>query len=134
MKLTSKHTDTSPRSIRVGSYIVGFGLSLALTLGAYLLVSQHVNGQHLFLTHRFLISVVLVLAMIQLIVQLVFFLHLGREEKPRWNLRVLLFAVLVVTILVVGSLWIMAHLNYNMQLNKPSETDSSIIKDEGFKH
>jgi cytochrome o ubiquinol oxidase operon protein cyoD len=45
----------------------------------------------------------------------VFFLHLGRESKPRWNLNALLFAVLVVVIIVFGSLWIMHNLNYHMQ-------------------
>jgi cytochrome o ubiquinol oxidase operon protein cyoD len=103
-----------------------------LTLGAYILVLQHVNGHHLFLTHRFLIGVILLFAMLQLIVQLVFFLHLGREKKPRWNLQVLMFAALVVTILVAGSIWIMSNLDYNMQLNNPKAKDGFIIKDEGF--
>jgi len=132
MKLTLRHEDMSPHAIRVSSYVVGFALSIILTLGAYLLVSQHVAGHHAFLTHRFLIGSVLALAVTQLIVQLVFFLHLGREHKPRWNLRVLLFAVLVVVILLIGSLWIMAHMDYNMRPSSPNSTDSAIVKDEGF--
>lgn len=132
MKISKNHTNTAHSSVQAYSYITGFVLSLILTVGAYLLVSQHVNGHHLYLTHKFLIGVVMALAMVQLMVQLVFFLHLGREDKPRWNLRVLMFAALVVSILVVGSLWIMANLDYNMQLNRPNDTDTSIIKDEGF--
>lgn len=133
MKITRNHTNTSHSNVGLYSYILGFGLSLLLTLIAYGLVSQHVNGMHSFLTHKFLIGVVLVLAMTQLVVQLVFFLHIGREDKPRWNLQALLFAILVVAILVIGSIWIMANLDYNMQLEKPAQTDKSIIEDEGMR-
>lgn len=132
MKITRSHEDIAPHTIRISSYILGFILSLAATLLAYILVSQHVAGHHLFLTHRFLVGSILILAVAQLIVQLVFFLHLGRERKPRWNLWALLFAVLVVVILIIGSLWIMAHMDYNMRPNRPDDTNSAIIKDEGF--
>ena len=132
MKITKKHIDVSPQSVHVTSYVVGFLLSIVLTLGAYILVQQHVAGHHAFLTHKFLVGVILLFAMLQLVVQLVFFLHLGREKKPRWNLQVLMFAALVVSILVAGSIWIMANLDYNMQLNNPKAEDSFIIKDEGF--
>jgi cytochrome o ubiquinol oxidase operon protein cyoD len=60
------------------------------------------------------IAVIVTLALIQLFIQLVFFLHLDRGSKPRWNLGILAFAILVVVIIVFGSLWIMANLNYNM--------------------
>lgn len=114
----------------VRAYIVGFILSILLTVGAYLLVSQHVNGDHSFLSHTVIVGIVLVLAVVQLIVQLLFFLHLGQEDKPRWNLRVLLFAVLVVVILIIGSIWIMKNLDYSHGL--PAQ-ESAIIEDEGFK-
>ena len=104
------------------SYITGFVLSLALTLTAYLLVSQHV------LASGPLVTAIAVLAIVQLLVQLVLFLHLGSEPKPRWNLVVSLFAALVVVIVVFGSLWIMNNLNYHMS---PANTDKYIIQDEG---
>jgi cytochrome o ubiquinol oxidase subunit IV len=44
----------------------------------------------------------------------VFFLHLGRETRPRWKLAVFLFMLGVILILVFGSLWIMTNLNYRM--------------------
>jgi cytochrome o ubiquinol oxidase operon protein cyoD len=55
-----------------------------------------------------------VLAMIQFIVQLVFFLHINTDKKQRWKLFVLCFMILVVTILVSGSVWIMNNLNVRM--------------------
>jgi cytochrome o ubiquinol oxidase operon protein cyoD len=105
------------------NYIIGFSASLILTAAAYLLVS------HKSLHGSWLTFAIISLAIIQLFVQLIFFLHLGRESRPRWNLTVFSFAAMVVLILVLGSLWIMSHLNYHNM--NPSQTDQSIIKDEG---
>ncbi|HSW98436.1 MAG TPA: cytochrome o ubiquinol oxidase subunit IV [Candidatus Saccharimonadales bacterium] len=98
--------DTSHGSFK--SYTVGFGLSVLVTLGAYLAVTQHVLGR------TGLIAVIFALAVVQLVVQLLFFLHLGREGKPRLNLMSFLFMLLVLVIVVAGSLWIMNNLNYHM--------------------
>ena len=112
------------------SYVVGFVSSLVLTLAAYLLVLRHVHSHHLWPSQHWLLAAAIVsLAIIQLVVQLVFFLHLSRESKPRWNLTILLFAALVLLIVVFGSLWIMNNLNYHMV--SPSRTDEQIFRDEG---
>jgi cytochrome o ubiquinol oxidase operon protein cyoD len=111
------------------SYVAGFVLSLLLTLTAYWLVLQHKNSHQPLFSHRFLIITIVVLAITQLFVQLVFFLHLDSESKPRWNLLVASFAAIVVLILVLGSLWIMNNLNYHM--DSPAQTDKNIIQDEG---
>jgi cytochrome o ubiquinol oxidase operon protein cyoD len=97
----------------ISSYIAGFGLSLMLTLTAYLLVWRHTKTHHEAISHDVLVFMLTGLALIQLLVQLIFFLHLDRESKPRWNLTVLLFAATVVVIVVFGSLWIMNNLNYH---------------------
>lgn len=114
-------------------YITGFILSLGLTMAAYLLVREHANPSHQFFTNTTLSIWVTVLAITQLVVQLVFFLHLSRESKPRWNLTVLSFAALIVLILVFGSLWIMYSLDYHHPNSKmtPAQTDQHIIHDEG---
>lgn len=105
------------------TYTIGFLISLELTIGAYLLVIHHSFGSGR------LILAIIGLAIAQLLVQLVFFLHLGRESKPRWNLVALSFAVTVVLILVIGSLWIMNHLDYSHMT--PQQTNTYIIHDEG---
>jgi cytochrome o ubiquinol oxidase operon protein cyoD len=112
------------------TYIVGFLLSLELTIAAYLLVSRHVHSHHAAFSHKYLIAMLIGLAVSQLMVQLVFFLHLSRESKPRWNLTVFSFAILVVLIVVIGSLWIMNNLNYH---HGDTMTPEEIIKDEGIK-
>jgi cytochrome o ubiquinol oxidase operon protein cyoD len=107
------------------SYTVGFVLSLLLSLTAYFAVTHHQNSR------RFLLITIFALALTQLLVQLLYFLHLDRESKPRWNLMVAGFAATVVLILVLGSLWIMNNLNYHMA--PPAQTDQAIIHDEGVK-
>ncbi len=123
------------------TYAIGFGLSLALTMLAYLLVRRHVNAHHLIFTDTFLMITISALAITQLFVQLVFFLHLDQESKPRWNITVLAFAAIIVLILVLGSMWIMTNLNYHhgshefthsgQPLNNPQQTNQYIIHDEG---
>jgi cytochrome o ubiquinol oxidase subunit IV len=55
-----------------------------------------------------------VLAVAQMGVHLVFFLHIGTGPDNTNNVLALAFGVLVVTLIVSGSLWIMANLNANM--------------------
>jgi cytochrome o ubiquinol oxidase operon protein cyoD len=123
------------------SYLLGFILSLALTLGSYFLVKKHVNSHHLVFSDNFLLVMILLLAGTQLVVQLVFFLHLDRESKPWWNNTALAFAFMVVAILVFGSMWIMANLDYHHggakthdghSLSNPQQVNQYIIHDEGI--
>jgi cytochrome o ubiquinol oxidase operon protein cyoD len=90
------------------SYFIGFLLSIFLTLAAFYLAGNKV------LTGFPLLVAVAALAFLQAIAQLLLFLQLGKETKPRWNLLVLLFMLLIVGIVVIGSLWIMYNLNYRM--------------------
>ncbi len=105
------------------SYLIGFILSIVLTLIPYFLVTNTP------LNKEVLLAIVLGVALLQLVVQLIFFLHLGREEKPRWNLIMLISTLGVVVIVVAGALWIMYHLNYNMM---PGEMEQFLIHDEGI--
>lgn len=112
------------------AYVTGFVLSIVLTLAAYLIVVNDIWSRSVILT------AIILLAILQLLVQLIYFLHLGRESKPRWNLIALSFAALVVGIVVIGSIWIMNNLNYSHEhsLETSAEKDSQyIIKDELIK-
>ena len=108
------------------SYIVGFVISIVLTVEAYLLVV------HQTIPRWSLIFVLIGLALVQLFIQLLFFLHISEEPKPRWNLYTLLFAGLVVFIVVGGSLWIMQNLERYHGHAHGTPSDAEIIKDEGF--
>ena len=104
MKTSSGSNHGSPLT-----YAVGFVLSVGLTLLAYFLVARHV------LPPTGAIPLIIGLAALQLLVQLVFFLHLDRGSARTQQLPALCFAILVVFILVAGSLWIMRNLDYNMR-------------------
>lgn len=109
------------------SYSVGFLLSLLLTVLAYTLV---VNGS---LSPGILFASIIGLALAQLLVQLIFFLHLDRENKPHWNLMVFVFTVGVVVIIVFGTLWIMYNLDYHHGGNLEIKSPEQIIEDEGIR-
>ena len=89
---------------------------------AYFSVSGHWFDQPI------LIAIIMFCAVLQFAIQLIYFLHMGKEEKPYWNFTVFLSTMGVVFILVTGSLWIMYHLNYNMM---PQQVEDFIMHDEG---
>ncbi len=97
-------TESKAKNGSITSYVTGFIFSLILTLSAYLLVVKQA------LIYWVLIFVIIGLGLIQMVIQLLFFLHLGSEFKPRWNLLSFLFMTIVVILLVGGSLWIMYSL------------------------
>ncbi len=111
------------------SYFTGFITSIILTLVAYYFVHGHTISHHHMYAHSFLIWMVLILAITQLVVQLIFFLHLGKGQDSNWNLVVFFSTLSIVLILVIGSLWIMNHLNYNMT---PTEMNNYMMKSEGM--
>jgi cytochrome o ubiquinol oxidase operon protein cyoD len=88
------------------SYIIGFCISLLLTAIAFSLV-----GFRLMRGDAAIFSIV-GLGILQAIAQMLFFLHIGKESKPRWETLLFLFMVLILVIIVIGSLWIMYDLNH----------------------
>ena len=113
------------------SYIIGFALSLVFTLAAAGLIWVHINSGHRVFTHELLFVAILVLAIAQMLVQLIFFMHLGDESGPRWKLGVFISTVGIILIIVVGSIWIMNHLNYNMMAS-PTDMSTYIQSQDGF--
>ena len=92
----------------VKSYIVGFIISLVLTIIPFLIVANH------WLSNNASYMTIGLFALAQLFIQLVFFLHLSFKSSAKWNLNVFLFTLVVVLILVLGTLWIMVNLDYFM--------------------
>ncbi len=92
----------------ISSYLVGFGLSLILTVLAFGLCEFKL------LSEGSLYKTLAVLAILQLLVQSLCFLRLNTSKEGRSNLFPFLFTLLIIAILVGGSLWIMYNLNYNM--------------------
>jgi len=93
---------------RVLGYVVGFVLASALTVASFVLARST-------LVWTPSIPVALsVLAVAQIGVHIVFFLHMTSGPDNVNNLMALAFGLLIVLLLVLGSIWIMDHLNHNM--------------------
>ncbi|GAB4225721.1 MAG: cytochrome o ubiquinol oxidase subunit IV [Chlamydiales bacterium] len=90
------------------SYIIGFITSILLTFTSFLSVTFEIFPPQL------LIYTIAALALMQAIIQLRYFLHLGQEEKPHWETHIFYFMVLVLLIIVLGSIWIMHDLHNRM--------------------
>jgi len=116
---------------KIRSYIVGFILCLLLTTLSFALVAKHIETHHTFPAHPTILYFVIGLALVQFIVQLIFFLHLNFRQAERWNLFIFVSTMSLVFIIIGGSLWIMYHLNYNMT---PTEMDAHNIQEEGIRH
>ncbi len=90
------------------SYLLGLALAVLLTAASFWAVSTHgIYGPGVPVA-------VLVLAVAQMGIHLVFFLHITTAPDNTNNILALGFGVLIVCLVVFGSLWIMAHLNHNM--------------------
>ncbi len=90
----------------VKAYIIGFILSIILTIiPFYLVMNDMIKGNTL-------IAVVLLFAVAQLLVQLYMFMHLGDEKKPKYMTMSTAYAFMTIIIVVIGSIWIMFSLDH----------------------
>ena len=111
------HADTAPGYERpdgreavegIGSYLIGLGLATLLTIVSFFIARTTLVWQPS-------IPVALaVLAIAQMGVHLVFFLHITTGPDNINNVMALAFGVLIVLLVITGSLWIMAHMDHNM--------------------
>jgi cytochrome o ubiquinol oxidase subunit IV len=92
----------------VRGYLIGFALAATLTVASF----AFVHGD--FVWGPSLPVALAVLAIAQMGVHLVFFLHITTGPDNTNNVLALAFGVLIVFLLIAGSLWIMANLNHNM--------------------
>lgn len=111
---------------RTKTYVIGYIVSVILTLVSFTLVAQGA------LPVVAIVGLIVGLAVIQLVIQLVFFLHIGSGHGARWKVATFFFAVLTAGILVGGSIWIMNNLNYNMLHLSPTQQDIYLKQHEGI--
>ncbi|WP_319775714.1 cytochrome o ubiquinol oxidase subunit IV [Breoghania sp.] len=100
--------DTAPSHATTRGYMTGFVASLILTAIPFWLV---MSGM---LDKQATIFVIMGMAVIQICVHMVFFLHMDAKSEGGWNLLALAFTIIIVAITLAGSLWVMYHLNTNM--------------------
>ena len=107
------HHDDIGYHATVKGYVVGFLLSVILTAIPFWLVMAEV------LPSSVTGFVILGFAAVQVLVHMVYFLHLNAKVEGGWSLLALLFTGLLVVILLAGSVWVMFHLNTNMMPMDP---------------
>ncbi|MBU6502553.1 MAG: cytochrome o ubiquinol oxidase subunit IV [Burkholderiales bacterium] len=95
-------------------YLTGFLLAAILTVIAFWLVMGHV-----FASRELTIFTVLALAAVQIVVHMVYFLHLDTRSEDGWNMLALIFTVVLVGIVLGASIWVMYNENANMMPMSP---------------
>ncbi|MBB2973268.1 cytochrome o ubiquinol oxidase subunit IV [Mesorhizobium sp. RMAD-H1] len=95
-------------------YMTGFLLSVILTAIPFWLVMSGATDSKA-------LTAVLVMGLgaIQIVVHMIFFLHMSPRSEGGWTIMALIFTLVLVGILLAGSLWVMHHLNYNMMPMSP---------------
>ena len=94
--------------VRVLGYLVGLGLAILLTATSFFVAGTDLVWQ------PSIPVAIIVLAIAQMGVHLVFFLHITTGADNTNNVLALAFGLLIVFLVIAGSLWIMANLNQNM--------------------
>lgn len=103
------HDDDGIPHVSAREYLTGFVLSLVLTAIPFALVmGKGVQNS------TALAVVLLAFAAVQIVVHMVYFLHMNARSEGGWNLLALVFTAVLVVIVLSGSLWVMHHLNTNM--------------------
>jgi cytochrome o ubiquinol oxidase operon protein cyoD len=101
------HDDGMPH-VTFKGYMTGFILSVILTAIPFWLVMAKVFPNNV------TIIIVLGFAVVQLLVHMVYFLHLDTTSEGGWNMLALIFTAMLLVIMFSGSLWVMYHMNSNM--------------------
>jgi len=114
------HTDSHAHHDHSGAshgtfktYVTGFVLSIILTVIPFWLVMQPTSP------HIVILAAIYGLALVQIIIHLICFLHMSTKSEQKWNNTAFAFTILVVIILIGGSVWIMTNANDNLMPKMP---------------
>ena len=105
----------------LGGYAMGFFLSVVLTAIPFWVV-----GGNVFRDSMVAATAVMILAGIQVVVHMVYFLHMNTRSEGGWTFMALVFTAVLVVITLAGSLWVMHHLNTNMMPPMTAEAASAM--------
>lgn len=95
--------------VNARDYLTGFVLSVLLTSIPFWLVMAKVLP-----TPTITVLVILAFAMVQVVVHMVYFLHMDAKSENGWNLLALIFTAVLLVIVLIGTLWVMHNMNVNM--------------------
>ncbi|HEV7259564.1 MAG TPA: cytochrome o ubiquinol oxidase subunit IV [Bosea sp. (in: a-proteobacteria)] len=101
------HDDHAHGSFK--GYVIGFVLSVILTAIPFWLVMSGALG-----SDQLTGFAIMGFAVVQIVVHMIYFLHMNGRSEGGWSLLALVFTIILVVIALAGSLWVMYHLNTNM--------------------
>lgn len=104
------------------TYVTGFVLAVILTAIPFWLVIGKVFDKSSTTG-----LVVLGFAAIQIVVHMVYFLHMNTKSEGGWSMLALIFTVMLVFIMLSGSVWVMYHLNHNMMPGVMTESAQETV-------
>ena len=90
-------------------YMLGFVLSVVLTAIPFWLVMSGTLP-----SKQITALVIMAFAVVQIVVHMIYFLHMSPKSENGWSMMALIFTIVMVVIALSGSLWVMNHLNSNM--------------------
>lgn len=103
------HDDGAAYHATVKGYVIGFLLSVVLTAIPFWLVMAKVLP-----SSSLTAFVILGFAAVQIVVHMVYFLHMNAKIEGGWSMLALIFTIVLVVIMLAGSIWVMFHMNENM--------------------
>lgn len=98
---TGSHDNHGHGSMK--SYVIGFSLSILLTIIPLVVVMNDMMNR------TGTLILILLMAVLQFVVQLFFFMHVREGENARWNIMTLIFGLIILITIVGGSMWIMTY-------------------------
>lgn len=103
------HEEGGHAHVTLRGYVTGFLLSVALTAIPFWLIMGKVIANP-----GMAAAVILAFAAVQIVVHMVYFLHMNTKSEGGWNMLALIFTLVLVVITLAGSMWVMHHMNSNM--------------------
>lgn len=103
------HDDDHGAHGSLKEYVLGFVLSVVLTAIPFWLVMGNA-----FEDTKVTGFVIMAFAAVQIVVHMVYFLHMNFRSEGGWTMMALIFTVIILAIVLAGSLWVMYHMNHNM--------------------
>lgn len=112
----AEHGEHGASHATLRGYLTGFVLAAILTAIPFWLVMADVLGNSTTTA-----IVIMAFAAVQIVVHMIYFLHMNSRSEGGWTMMALIFTIVIVAIALSGSLWVMYHLNTNMMPMAPGD-------------
>ncbi|MDQ8935416.1 cytochrome o ubiquinol oxidase subunit IV [Acinetobacter rudis] len=109
--MSHDHNSAGASHGNVKQYSIGFIVSVLLTIVPFYMVMHADN-----FSRGSIVATIAITAIAQVLVQLVFFLHMNSSSEQRWNVIAFIYTIMTIAVLLIGSVWIMNYLHSNMMI------------------